>query len=228
MPAALLVDLDDTLIDDSGAMARAVLELRRQHGFAQDVDDEGLVWRWKSILASLWCQPTTDELLPQAQRRWRMRRTFAIDFPDDEADALAIEFHLLYERNWEPLPGVDAFLDSTAHLPRAIVSNGHRPLALQKMERCGLTGRFMAVITPEDCGVRKPNPRIFLRAIEVLGARADEGFMVGDHFAADIEPALALGMGVFHVAAREKDRTLRDAMKAVLAHGGRYGSLGLR
>lgn len=76
------------------------------------------------------------------------------------------------------------------------------------MVRCGLAGQFIAVITPENCDARGPDSRIFLSAIEILGVWANKGFMVGDSFAVDIEPALALGMGAFHIDADAKCRSL--------------------
>lgn len=216
MPTALLVDLDDTLLNDRGAMTRAVLELRRRHQFAQDASDEELVRRWDAAVRTFWAASITDELPIQAQRRCRMRQVFVTDLPDDEADALAAEYLVLYERSWEPLPGVADFLTSTAHLPRVIVSNGHRQQVRRKMERCGLAGHFIGLVTPEDCGAWKPDPRIFICALQVLGVQANEAFMVGDNLEADIEPALALGMGAFHINASAVHRSLRAASEAIL------------
>lgn len=96
MHAALLVDLGDTLLDNSGAMARAVLELQRRHRFAKDVCDKVLVTRWMASLRILWGKSITEEIPIQGQRRWSMRLIFDEDFLDDEADVLDTEFHVLY------------------------------------------------------------------------------------------------------------------------------------
>jgi FMN phosphatase YigB (HAD superfamily) len=38
--------------------------------------------------------------------------------------------------------------------------------------------------------------------------------MIGDNLEADIEPALALGLKVFHVDARQAGKSIRDAVSA--------------
>jgi putative hydrolase of the HAD superfamily len=46
--------------------------------------------------------------------------------------------------------------------------------------RSPLRGRLDAVVFSYEIGVRKPDPRIYRRALDALGARADEAIFVGD------------------------------------------------
>ena len=214
MPSALLVDLDDTLLDDRGAMASAVLRFRERHALAPDEDDASLVALWDEAGRMLWRRLSLGEVSLQEQRRIRLRQVFRLDLTDQDADDLFANYLTFYERSWALLPGADDFLAATAHLPRVIVTNGHRPQAQRKLQKCGLENRFMALVTPEDCGVRKPDPAIFTYALNLLGVRASEALMIGDNIEVDIEPALALGMKVFHVNALEAGRSIRHAYSA--------------
>lgn len=213
MPA-LLVDLDDTLLDDRGAMASAVLTFRRKHGLALCEDDEVVTTRWDESGRRLWRRLAFGEVGFQEQRRLRLREVFSLHLADDQADALFADYLNYYERSWRLLPGAEEFLEATCRLPRVILTNGHRPQAQRKLEQLGLSSQFEALVTPDDCGARKPDPKIFLHTLDLLGVKASQAVMIGDDMDADIKPALALGMKVFHVSPFETGRSIRDAASA--------------
>lgn len=179
MPRALLVDLDDTLIDDRGAMAAAVLQLRAQRELAPEVEDSALVHMWDSVGRQVWHAMELGQITFQEQRRLRLRQVFQLRISDDAADSLFADYLAHYEHAWSLLPGAREFLEATAHLPRVIVTNGNKPQALRKIAKLGLTNQFLAIVTPEDCGARKPDPRIFLHALSLLGVNAEDAVMIG-------------------------------------------------
>lgn len=207
----LLLDLDDTLIDDRGAMADAVLAFRRQQGLCAHFDDEHVAARWDAVARGLWQRMAAGEVSFLDQRRMRLRQTFELDLSDAQADALFQGYLDCYERCWRLLPGTRSFLDRTRHLKRVIVTNGHRPQATRKLARLGLDSAFDAVVTPDDCGASKPDAKIFLHALRLVNLRPEEAAMIGDNEAADIAPALALGMRTFHIQPQVPGRRIEDA-----------------
>lgn len=60
--------------------------------------------------------------------------------------------------------------------------------------RFGLADAIDVVVSSHSTGWMKPHPRIFERALELAGARADESVMIGDRLDADIWGASRLGM----------------------------------
>jgi FMN phosphatase YigB (HAD superfamily) len=62
------------------------------------------------------------------------------------------------------------------------------------LRRYGLDDAVDGVVTSHTVGWQKPHRRIFERALELVGARADEAVMVGDRLLADIWGAKRLGM----------------------------------
>jgi putative hydrolase of the HAD superfamily len=214
MPTALLIDLDDTLVDDRGAMAKSVLKFREKHRLVQNEDDDSLVARWDKVGREVWQLLALGEVTFQEQRRIRLRRVFLPNLTDYEADTIFEDYLTFYEQSWSLLPGADEFLAATAHLPRVIVTNGHRPQVQRKLEKCGLAGQFKGVVTPDDCGARKPDAEIFTYALNLLRVQAFEVLMIGDDFEIDIKPALAIGMKAFHVSPHEAGRTIRHAVGA--------------
>ncbi len=58
---------------------------------------------------------------------------------------------------------------------------------------------FDAIVTSVDVGCEKPNPAIFVRALERLGCSPAEVVMVGDDLARDIQGAANLGIITIYV-----------------------------
>lgn len=214
MITALLLDLDDTLIDDRGAMADAVVLFRGEHKFCPDEDDRSISTRWDEVGRALWRRMSRGEVSMEDQRRMRLRATFGLDFSDREADSLFASYWAIYESCWRLLPGTETFLSETEHLPRAIVTNGSGVQVKRKLERLNLSGNFQFVVTPDDCGARKPDAQIFKHALSLFGVAPENVLMVGDNEEADIVPALALGMKAFHVESQRAGRAIEHAASA--------------
>jgi 5'-nucleotidase len=71
----------------------------------------------------------------------------------------------------------------------------------------GLLDRFEVVLLGEEQGLFKPDPALFLRALEWAGALPSEGLMVGDRLDQDIAPAAAVGLATAWV--RWPDRSAK-------------------
>lgn len=76
---------------------------------------------------------------------------------------------------------------------RVCVSNWDYALD-EVLERCGLAAHLDGVVTSAAVGARKPDPAIFIAALELAGCAADEALHVGDTPAEDIDGARAAGV----------------------------------
>lgn len=96
--------------------------------------------------------------------------------------------------SWTP-PEVAPMLRrlSAAGLPLIVVSNSDGRLK-DLLQQVGLAGHFTLVVDSKDVGVEKPDPAIFLGALQALGVSADEAAHVGDFFTVDVLGARAAGM----------------------------------
>jgi putative hydrolase of the HAD superfamily len=92
----------------------------------------------------------------------------------------------LYE---DALPALDVIRGHGLKL--GLVSNGQRDLA-EFVDHHGL--EVDAVVGSRTHGRIKPDPSIFVAALDLLGVEAGEAAMVGDSYGDDIEGARALGM----------------------------------
>lgn len=62
------------------------------------------------------------------------------------------------------------------------------------LARCGIAGLIDATVTSAEVGARKPDPAIFLAALELAGSSADEALHVGDTAEEDVTGARAVGI----------------------------------
>ena len=109
-------------------------------------------------------------------------------------------------------PGVDALLRRLAGSGLALAIVANQPHKMRReLERVGIHHHFTHVELPGDDGIRKPDPRFFLRACDALAVAPERAIMVGDRIDNDIAPARALGMRAVrlrtgrHVAQEARD-----------------------
>ena len=101
---------------------------------------------------------------------------------------------------WSPrivrlVPGTMELLDYLKpkyHLH--LITNGFQEVQHTKLGGSGLEPYFETLTVSEEVGVKKPNPEIFLYALNKAHAKAEESLVIGDEMAVDIDGARAAGI----------------------------------
>ncbi|AEC51786.1 hypothetical protein PNA2_0870 [Pyrococcus sp. NA2] len=122
------------------------------------------------------------------------------------------DFLIGYPEKIEVLPGVKETLeDLKGRYKLGIVTSGPRYQVL-KLKISGILKYFDVVITRDDVGTVKPDPRIFIAALSKLKVHPKDAVMVGDNLEQDIFGAKALGMRTVWINRRkiEKSYNLPD------------------
>lgn len=108
----------------------------------------------------------------------------------DLADRIGRDFLQLTNRYFSLLPDAADIVRYLADkYPLTIVSNGFSEVQYYKIEHSGLQQFFKFVLLSEEVGINKPQPGIYLRALELNGVTADEAIMIGDSYSSDIQGA---------------------------------------
>jgi putative hydrolase of the HAD superfamily len=196
----ILLDLDDTLVDDQRSTAIAFEAFVDTHRtLLNGREPARLLLDWRNVFAKHWVRHERGEVSFQEQRRARVREFLRKDLTDVEADEALLPYLKAYEASWQLLPGVGEFLVHAAHIPKVILTNGNRQQQLRKLAVTGLLSHVATVITPEDSGYWKPDHGMFLAGARSLGVPPKRCIMVGDDPVRDIAPARELGMACFRV-----------------------------
>ena len=145
--------------------------------------DQGLGMRWhaasQGLLRGRPYRPYADVTHEAAA---------AVGVPREKADEFLRRFG-----EFDPWPDVPAVLDRIADRPRFIVTNCSRELGDRAARRAG---RFDLVVTAEEAGAYKPDPRPYRLALERLGLTPrDVLFVAGS--AHDVGGAVRVGMDVY-------------------------------
>ncbi|MDD5569814.1 MAG: YjjG family noncanonical pyrimidine nucleotidase [Bacteroidales bacterium] len=75
-----------------------------------------------------------------------------------------------------------------------IITNGFDEVQFKKIVSGNLNQYFKNIITSEEAGVKKPDAKIFLTALEKANAKVEESLMIGDDIEVDIIGAGKVGM----------------------------------
>lgn len=75
-----------------------------------------------------------------------------------------------------------------------IITNGKQIVQQRKIDRLGFAPLVDTILISESEGIKKPDPRIFQRALERLEVAPAEALYVGDHPIADVQGAVSAGL----------------------------------
>jgi putative hydrolase of the HAD superfamily len=199
---SLLLDLDDTLLDYSGgvdecwaaacatgcangrgdmvaALVSAVAASRRWFW-----DDMSRHRRERVNMLGAWTKIVEHALVTLGR-------------PDAAlAAAIATEFARRRRQRMQLFPDARACLASwrARGVRLGLVTNGDASQQRDKISRHALAGYFDVIVIEGEFGAGKPDEAVYRHALDVLGARAEDTCMVGDHLDFDVAGAQQLGM----------------------------------
>ena len=75
-----------------------------------------------------------------------------------------------------------------------IITNGFEEVQHKKLKNSGIYHYFSTVTTSEEVGLKKPNPKVFLTALNKANSLPTQSVMIGDSLEADILGANNIGM----------------------------------
>jgi putative hydrolase of the HAD superfamily len=199
--AAVLFDLDDTLLDRRATIDRYLSRLTRRLGFSADTADA-----YRTRFYELDGGGYVPRMTVCGQLAAEFIRCGSTQELVDDWTAHAFNECVFME-------GADDVLDwcRAEGFRTGIITNGRAAYQRPKLEALGLVPRVDVVLVSGEEGIDKPNPELFRRAAERLGVAPSECVFVGDNPQNDVAGAIGAGMRAVWV---ERDL----AWPAELAH----------
>jgi putative hydrolase of the HAD superfamily len=209
-PRALLLDLDDTILDDSSLVHESWVEACAGHAdrlapleVAVVVDAIRKTSRW------FWSDPDRHRegrLQLEAARRDVVRLALVdLGLGDTElacriGDAYSHRRDVGMEALPDAIDTVRWLRDSGRRL--ALLTNGGGEAQRRKITRFELADLFDAILVEGELGFGKPDERVYHRALSALAVKPSDAWMVGDNLEWDVAAPQALGMTGVWIDAR--------------------------
>lgn len=205
LPRGILMDLDDTLITyGSGIDHRALWKRACEVHLPARIcgEAERLVDAIQRQASWYWSDPDRHRIgrldLPAARTAIVREALTQAGAAVDEQTAWRIQHEFDSARS-----AVNALFPEAVDTLRLIrelgiglvlITNGASEPQREKLERFALTDAFDAVLIEGEFGAGKPDPSIYLHALELLSVKPDEAWIVGDNYEWEIAAPGRLGI----------------------------------
>lgn len=187
MIKAVIFDLDGTLFDRDTSVKRLV---EAQH----DAFASSLAQVAKPVFVARFMELDARGYVPKDVVYQRLVEEFALR--DVEAAELTAYFFGHYHYHCVPFPGLlELLVDLRGQgLLLGLITNGGAAHQQNTIRALGIESYFSVVLISGEEGIKKPDPAIFLRAVERFGVHAEECLFVGDHPVTDVAGARNAGL----------------------------------
>lgn len=189
----LLIDVDGTLLDFAAAEEQAILGTLQAAGLPATAESAQL---YSEINNQLWAQLERGEIRKEKLVVRRFQRLLEELSAEGDAVRLNNDYLTRLSQGAATYPGADEMLAELAEFcTLAAVTNGIHRVQMNRLEKSGLLPYFDDVFVSEKMGATKPSPKIFEKALKMLGVtNKQKVLMVGDSLSADIKGGQAAGI----------------------------------
>ena len=192
----IFFDLDHTLWDfDKNSMLAFKRVFKK---FKITIEFDAFLKIYEPINVEYWKKYREDKVSKENLRRGRLIDSFIFfdliyttEKIDEIADAYIQELPFdnhLFEGAVEILDYL--ILKYKLH----IITNGFEEVQHKKLKNSGIDHYFSTVTTSEEVGLKKPNPKVFLTALNKANSLPNQSVMIEDSLEADILGANNIGM----------------------------------
>jgi putative hydrolase of the HAD superfamily len=201
--AAVLFDLDGTLLDHDASSATAIRSWLPAYGVAPN-DIEAAIPYWLELEQQHYPAWRAGEVTFQEQRRRRTRDLFgALGIPvrAEDLDAVFAQYLAGYEAAWTAFDDAAPALHRVAAcgLRVGVLTNGDFAQQAAKLAAIGLFDHCGPVLASSALPAAKPDRRAFTEACHRLDVRPTQVLMVGDNYEIDVLGARAAGLSAIHL-----------------------------
>ena len=198
MIETVLFDIDDTLVNHSGAEKQAIQNLRRSFFPLIEPDSFEAVWLERTKANwELFRKGRISFVQQRVQRMQDVWDSYGKTLDRREAEENFGQYLAAYEASWELFPDVSETISALrAHrIALGIISNGNYDQQTRKLQVTGIISYFQEnlILVSEKVGISKPDPGIFIHAQKISGSKNRDILIIGDDLPLDIEPAITLG-----------------------------------
>ena len=210
LPQAILLDLDDTILDDSRGIVASWRDACQAHQSRMNgLHPEAVFEAIDRLREWYWSDPERDRVgrLELAWARGEVVRLALADLGVND-DGLARQIGDTYHASRDE--AIQPFEDAVTTVEwlrsqgcrLALLTNGGSKGQRRKIDRFGLARLFDVILIEGEVGFGKPDPRIYAQALAALDVPATEAWMVGDNLEWDVAGPQREGIAGIWIDAR--------------------------
>jgi putative hydrolase of the HAD superfamily len=111
-------------------------------------------------------------------------------------EELLQDYIIEFRNSCVPFPNLTRMLEELKNnnLILGMITNGYGQFQMDNIKAMGIDKYFDAILVSEWEGIKKPDPQIFIRALEKLNISPNESIFMGDHPENDVKAAQNVGM----------------------------------
>ncbi|MBQ8542143.1 MAG: YjjG family noncanonical pyrimidine nucleotidase [Bacteroidaceae bacterium] len=194
----IFIDLDDTIYDFAAASRESFEEVYTMLGYERFFNSfSHFLSLYEPHNLELWALYGEGKITKAELNKDRYSYPLRMAGIDDQelADTFCREVLSRIPTKNKVIPGAIELLEYL--YPKYnlyILSNGFKELQEHKMQTAGLRKYFKKIVLSEDIGINKPNPELFIHALQVANATIENSIMIGDMFDTDIVGAAGVEM----------------------------------
>lgn len=195
MIKVVFFDIDNTLLDHSGAHRMAGLEMHKK--YFPSVPKEKFLQIWSESTNKYWEAYEAGKISFEDQQVERVINVWSqlgINVDSAEARRLFDIYSGFYENEWKAFEGMPQLLNRIA-VKMGILTNGARTQQMKKLDKMNISKLFdkKLIFTPEEIEKSKPDRGFFKRVELITGCAPEEILFIGDDLHTDIIPANSMG-----------------------------------
>ncbi|MGN7469310.1 YjjG family noncanonical pyrimidine nucleotidase [Brevibacillus sp. SAFN-007a] len=189
----IFFDLDDTLMDFGLSEKKALAQTFRAFGWTEGLPDHEAAYR--EINKGLWRELEQGSMTLAELGVERFKRLFTNYRLSADAEAWNRQYLANLGQEAHLLPGAVDVCRRLANCRLAVLTNGFTEVQTSRIQSSLLQHTFEQIITSQEAGFQKPDPRIFEYAFSRMGLtdRA-KVLMVGDSLTSDIQGGYRYGV----------------------------------
>jgi putative hydrolase of the HAD superfamily len=196
---ALLLDVDDTIVDTREAMVVAGTQAAAAIWPHRHDEHRAMAQRYYDDPERWFPRYASGDVAFEVMRAGRLAEVaaaFGLGVPDGAHRSYEEAYAPAFRQAQRLFPDVPDLLVAAegASLPVALLTNSAQAPTEVKLEALDLAGRFDVVVTTDTLGFGKPDPRVYLEACRLVGVEPGRVVCVGDNLEWDVLGAEAAGL----------------------------------
>lgn len=196
---ALVLDVDDTIVDTRGAMVAAGAVAAAALWPDHVESHVAMAERYHADPARWFRRYAAGDVAFETMRARRLDEVaaaFGVVLPEAARARFEAAYQPAFRSAQRLFPDVPGLLEAAAHrdLPVGLLTNSAAAPTKVKLAALELTERFDVVVTTDTLGVGKPDPRVYFEVCRLLGTAPEMAVCIGDSLERDVHGARRAGL----------------------------------